>query len=49
MSEAGNGMRKVVFQDRYSIMLSSCNQNRQIGNGAWYEKNIISKRSAWSF
>ena len=30
MSEAGNGMGKVVFQNIYSIMLKSCDQNRQI-------------------
>ena len=29
MSETGNGMRKVVFQNVYRIMMNSCNQNRQ--------------------
>ena len=31
MSETENGMGKIVFQNIYSIMLNSCDQNRQIG------------------
>ena len=54
MSGTGNGIGKVIFPSISSIMLNSCDQNRQIGekqlidwkdigSRVWHEKNIFLK------